>query len=97
VIFVRHGCAMVANVFRVMHAAAHYRMQSALNANAASGITAGGCSNVHFVIPSCVRMINLSIKQVVKFWSLKITNVKVVIKWANTLVFAARHVTARTT
>lgn len=95
-IFVRHGYAMAGNVCRHMHAAAHCRMQSALNANAVFGITAGACSSAHFVILFSVKMISLSIKQVVKYWSRKITNVKVVTKWVNTPACVARHVTVRT-
>lgn len=77
VIFVRHGYVMEESAFNLMHAPAPSKMQYALNVNVVYGTMVVGFLDAHFVLTSYVKMTNLNIRLLVKYWNQKIINVSV--------------------
>lgn len=72
---VRHGCVMVVVASLHMPAHALCRMLFVLNATAKCGTMVGVSSAVPFVQASCVKMISLNIRLLVRSWNQKISNV----------------------
>lgn len=75
VIFVKRGCATVENVWQLMLASVHYKMQIAPNVNVERGIMVAAYLCARIVQCIYVKTINLNIKLRVRFWSRKIINV----------------------
>jgi hypothetical protein len=63
---VKHGYVMVVDASPRMLAHAHCRMLYVLNVSAKCGIMVDASSAVHFVQASCVRMISLNIRLLVR-------------------------------
>lgn len=96
VIIAKPGSATVKSAWVCMVACVPSKKLSVLNARDQCGITVAGFSSAHSVPATYAKMINLSIKLLVRSLRQKLTNVSHAIDMASTVVWDVRLATVKT-